>query len=118
MAFAYSGVWRGGSEGHYLWANAGWDNFKAKWQELSGAGLRLVDVETYQGNGPRLWAGAWRAGTDAHYLWVNAPWDNFKAKWQELSGQGRLDDTLGRPGTTTRTARLRLALDNCWLRRG
>jgi hypothetical protein len=88
MAFAYSGVWRGGSEGHYLWANAGWDNFKAKWQELSGAGLRLVDVETYQGNGPRLWAGAWRAGTDAHYLWVNAPWDNFKAKWQELSNQG------------------------------
>ena len=74
MAYVYSGVWRGGSDGYYLWANASWENFNAKWQALNGQGLRLADLEVYEGGGQRLWSGVWRAGNDAHYLWVNADW--------------------------------------------
>jgi C1A family cysteine protease len=83
----YSGVWRSGSDPYYLWVNASWDNFSAKWDELSKQNLRLVDLEPYTAGGKRVWAGVWRAGSDAHYLWVNANWDNFKAKWDELSKQ-------------------------------
>lgn len=84
----FCGVWRAGSGAHYLWANVEWDSFRAKWQELSQAGLRLVDFyERPVGNTVR-YSGVWRAGTDAHYLWVNTDWDDFKAKWQELSQNG------------------------------
>ena len=83
----YSGVWRAGSDAYYLWANASWSNFNAKWQQLSAQNLRLVDLKSYRVGSNRLWAGAWRAGSDAHYLWVNANWANFVAKWQQLSAQ-------------------------------
>ena len=83
----YSGVWRAGSDAHYLWVNASWSNFNAKWQQLSAQNLRLVDLKSYRVGGNRLWAGVWRAGSDAHYLWVNANWANFVAKWQQLSAQ-------------------------------
>jgi len=41
----YAGVWRAGSGGHYLWVGASWENFRAKWQELSAQGLRLTNLE-------------------------------------------------------------------------
>jgi Bacterial tandem repeat domain 1 len=84
---AFSGVWRAGSDAYYLWANVNWDNFRAKWEELSKQNLRLVDVESYTLGGQRVWAGVWRAGSDAHYLWVNASWDDFRAKWEQLAKQ-------------------------------
>jgi hypothetical protein len=89
MAYAYSGVWRGGSDPYYLWVNADWNNFQAKWQQLSAQNLRLVDLDTvgFGSGNQRLWSGVWRAGSDAHYLWVNADWNNFQAKWQQLSAQ-------------------------------
>ena len=45
----YSGIWLPKSGGHYLWANASWSSFRAKWQELAGKGLRLVDIEVRRG---------------------------------------------------------------------
>ena len=88
MAYAYSGVWRSGSGRYYLWANADWNGFAAKWQALSQQNLRLVALDTYQGGGGvRLWSGVWEGGSDAHYLWVNADWNNFVAKWQQLASQ-------------------------------
>ena len=88
MAYAYSGVWRSGSGPYYLWANADWNGFAAKWQALSQQNLRLVALDTYQGGGGvRLWSGVWEGGSDAHYLWVNADWNNFVAKWQQLASQ-------------------------------
>jgi hypothetical protein len=32
MTFAYSGIWRSGSDLYYLWGNADWPNFKATWE--------------------------------------------------------------------------------------
>lgn len=87
MPTSYSGVWRAGSDAHYLWANASWASFQAKWQELNSQNLRLVDLNiNVVGSEPRF-TGVWRAGTGAHYLWVNASWDSFRAKWQELAAQ-------------------------------
>jgi len=47
----YSGVWLPGTDGYYLWANADWQHFLAKWQEVSAQGLRLVDLDVVPGSG-------------------------------------------------------------------
>jgi murein DD-endopeptidase MepM/ murein hydrolase activator NlpD len=84
----YSGVFRSGNDGYYLWVGVTWPSFVAKWQELSGQGLRLVDLETDVVNGTRRYTGVWRGGNDKHYLWVGVDWSNFASKWLELSKQG------------------------------
>jgi hypothetical protein len=43
----YSGVWRSGTDGQYLWVGKPWDEFEAKWNELSAQDLRLVALEIY-----------------------------------------------------------------------
>jgi hypothetical protein len=87
MPTSYSGVWRAGNDAHYLWANASWTSFRAKWEELNSQNLRLADLNiNVVGSEPKF-SGVWRAGAGAHYLWVNATWDSFRAKWQELAAQ-------------------------------
>ena len=83
----YVGVFREGSDGHALWVSD-WSSFVAKWQALSQANLRLVDLNTYVDGNTRLFAGVFRAGADAHALWVGAEWADFQAKWTALSQQG------------------------------
>lgn len=94
MAYAYSGLWRSGTDPYYLWVNANWNSFQSKWQQLSSQNLRLVDLDTIVSGSTRLWSGVWRAGTGGHYLWVNADWNNFKAKWEQLAPQGLRLTTL------------------------
>jgi hypothetical protein len=84
----YSGVFLPGTDAHGLWVNADWQRFHAKWQEWSGQGLRLTDIEIAELGGQLRYSGAFRAGTDAHGLWVNADWPSFHAKWQQWSNQG------------------------------
>jgi hypothetical protein len=43
----YAGVFRAGNGAHALWVGDDWDGFKAKWQDLSAKGLRLVKIEVY-----------------------------------------------------------------------
>lgn len=83
----YSGVWRGGTDAHYLWVNASWNSFVAKWQELAAKNLRLHDLKITREGGVERFHGVWRAGTGGHYLWVNASWASFLAKFNELSAQ-------------------------------
>lgn len=85
---SFSGVWRAGTGGHYLWVNASLGSFLAKWRELSGKGLRLVDMETRGQGSATRYSGVWLPGTGAHYLWVNASWNHFVAKWRELADKG------------------------------
>lgn len=87
MVNSYTGVWRAGSDNHYLWANANWNSFRSKWDELSREDLRLADMNIHQVAGELRYTGVWRAGSGRHYLWVNTSWDNFRAKWQELAQQ-------------------------------
>jgi len=84
---AFDGVWRAGNDPYYLWIGANWNDFKSKWDSLSGQNLRLVDLEIYNQGGQQKFMGVWRGGSDAHYLWVGANWNDFKAKWDELSKQ-------------------------------
>ncbi len=88
MTNSYSGVWRAGSGGQYLWTNATWPNFRAKWQELNGTSLRLISLNVHRVGSSLRYSGVWRPGSGGHYLWVNATWSSFRAKWQELAGQG------------------------------
>ncbi|MGH3978718.1 MAG: M12 family metallopeptidase [Pseudonocardiaceae bacterium] len=84
----FSGVFRSMSGGYGLWANTTWDSFRAKWQEWSGQGLRLVDLNVHRVNGVDRYSGVFLPGSGGHGLWANATWDSFRAKWQEWSGQG------------------------------
>ena len=81
----YSGIWRGGNDGYYLWVNASWASFKKKWQQLANKNLRLVDLEITQAGSKQRFNGVWRAGKGGYYLWVNASWSSFKKKWEELA---------------------------------
>jgi hypothetical protein len=81
-ATKYAGVWRAGSDAHFLWSGVDFGSFKSKWEELSKQNLRLVDLEIYQ-EGATKFTGVWRAGSDAHYLWVGADWESFAGKWYE-----------------------------------
>jgi hypothetical protein len=85
---SYTGVWRQGSDAHYLWVNASWSSFNAKWQELGPQNLRLVDMKITRENGVERYHGVWRQGTGGYYLWVNADQNSFVTKWQQLAAQG------------------------------
>lgn len=75
-----------GQDGHALWVSE-WASFESKWKELSAAGLRLIDLATYQDGDKRMFAGVFRQGTGGHALWV-AEWGSFENKWKELSASG------------------------------
>jgi len=84
----YTGVWRQGTDAHYLWVNASWNSFVAKWQQLAPQNLRLVDLKITREAGVERFHGAWRQGSGGHYLWVNASQQSFVTKWQQLAAQG------------------------------
>ena len=83
----YAGVWRAGSDAHYLWVDADWLHFEAKWKALSEQSLRLVSLSTYSVEGTTQFAGVWREGSDGYALWVGATWEEFVAKWQAFAEQ-------------------------------
>jgi hypothetical protein len=85
----YNGVWRAGSDAYALFGGATWTAFEAKWQELAGQGLRLIDLEVYEEGGQMKYTGVWRAGTDGYYLWVGVDWNSFQSTWQMLAGQNQ-----------------------------
>lgn len=84
----YTGVWRQGNDAYYLWVNSSWNNFVAKWTQLAGQNLRLVDLKITRENGVERFHGVWRQGTGGYYLWVNASQADFVAKWTQLAAQG------------------------------
>ena len=92
MAITYVGAWRAGMDAHYLWQNADWNSFTAKWNELSGQNLRLARITTFGDGAQRRWTGVWREGSGGHYLWAGVDWNGFTTKWNQLSAEGlRLD---------------------------
>src|SRR6516164_7781700 len=88
MAITYVGAWRASMDAHFLWQDADWNSFTAKWNELSGQGLRLERITTFLDGGQRRWTGVWREGSGGHYLWAGVDWNGFTAKWNQLSAEG------------------------------
>lgn len=84
----YAGVFRAGTDGHFLWVGADWPGFVAKWEELNNNGFRLKDLDTYTEGGKRLYNGVFQAGVGDHFLWAGVEWPAFTEKWTELSGKG------------------------------
>jgi hypothetical protein len=82
----FVGIFAPGTDDYALWVSP-WPQFEAKWHELSGKGLRLVDLAPYKDNGNRMFAGVFRAGHDPYALWCDQ-WSGFEAKWMELSAKG------------------------------
>lgn len=80
----YTGIWRAGTDGYYLWRANGWSNFVKKWKELSAAGFRLEDIETFRTGNQIHFTGVWREGRGGHYLWRAKGWKAFTDKWEEL----------------------------------
>src|SRR6516225_1418334 len=70
MAITYVGAWRAGMDAHFLWQDADWSSFTAKWSELSGEGLRLARITTFLDGGQRRGTGVWREGCGGKYLWA------------------------------------------------
>jgi hypothetical protein len=85
----YTGIWRSGSDGYYLWNGATWQDFNVKWDELAKQNLRLVNIKTYKVGSSRVFSGVWRGGSDAYALTpLHLDWAAFNKFWSDASNQG------------------------------
>jgi hypothetical protein len=50
----WTGAFLPGTEAHYLWVDAPWEGFRARWEQLSQQGMRLVDYENLDPTAPSL----------------------------------------------------------------
>src|SRR5690606_26736617 len=82
----YTGVWRTGTKGYYLWSGVSWADFNKKWAELGKKSLRLINIKTYTVGGKRLFGGIWEEGTDGYVLTpAGLDWQAFAKFWDEHS---------------------------------
>ncbi|MBI4586832.1 MAG: hypothetical protein HY717_22695, partial [Planctomycetes bacterium] len=83
---------RAGNDGHAAWITSNWsdgpDSFTKKWEEWNQAGLRMIDLETWEEGGARIWCGIFRAGSWAHAAWIGVDWENFTAMWNQQARNG------------------------------
>ncbi len=85
----FTGVWRSGSDGYYLWAGANWQDFNKKWSDLAKQNLRLINIKTYLSGGNRVFAGIWSSGSDAYALTpLGLDWTAFNKFWDDYSKKG------------------------------
>jgi hypothetical protein len=89
----FIGVFQEGSYGHALWSVTGWNEFTAKWNELSGVGLRLTDIETFTVGNQRQFIGVFRQGSGGYALDSVTGYQNFIQINEKHNGAGlRLTD--------------------------
>ena len=84
----YTGVFRAGTDGHYMFAGLTETAFVAKNTELKGKGVRLSDMSISTVGGNVRYTGVWRAGTGKTALQTGTTWAAFTTEWGTLSGQG------------------------------
>jgi hypothetical protein len=88
-----AGAFREGYDQNALWVGQPPVAFQNKWSELSGAGLRLVDLEVNPTAGGKLdYAGAFRQGSGSYGLWPGLERDAFLAKWKKAGGGSQLNE--------------------------
>jgi murein DD-endopeptidase MepM/ murein hydrolase activator NlpD len=89
----YTGVWRKGNGGTYLWSGVNWADFNKKWSDLGKQNLRLIDIETYVTGGQRYFSGVWEGGSDGYALTpAGLDWAAFNKFWSDASKTMRLID--------------------------
>jgi hypothetical protein len=88
-----AGAFREGYDQNALWVGQAPVAFQNKWSELSGSGLRLVDLEVNPTAGGKLdYAGAFRQGSGSYGLWNGLDRDAFLAKWKKAGGGSQLNE--------------------------
>ena len=60
--------------------------FRTKVNELSGLGLQIEDVETFEQGGKRLWSGIFKNSSDQIQFITGQDWDQFSSSWKKLTG--------------------------------
>ncbi|QWP78528.1 peptidoglycan DD-metalloendopeptidase family protein [Lysobacter sp. K5869] len=73
----YVGVYRAGTDATELARSASWSAFTAKWDQLSDAGYRLIDVDTFVEAGVRNYVGVYRAGSGGYALEAVKSWQGL-----------------------------------------
>jgi hypothetical protein len=84
----FIGTFRAGTDGHYLLTGISRATLDAEWNRLSGVGLRLVDVSSYEDAGNRRYNAVFRQGGGAHALIIERTWAQFSTDWQRALGEG------------------------------
>jgi len=78
----YVGVWLG-TGNSALVVDVSLDQLIAEQTARSAAGMRLVDIETYEVGGSRRYAGVFNAGNEPYDLRVGLSWDPFAAAFED-----------------------------------
>jgi len=85
----YTSLYKTATGGYFLYVSQDQAAFVAKWNQLSGQGFRIADVESYLDDaGVLRYDSVWEQGTDAHYLYVGIDLNTVGAQWNTLSPQG------------------------------
>lgn len=84
----FTGVWRAGTDKHYLWSGVDKTGIVSKNNSLKNEGLRLVDLDVTNQGGSIKYSGAWRAGSGKTFLQPGTSWAAFTQEWDNLSKDG------------------------------
>lgn len=87
-ALRYQAVWNSGSGSNIVTEPLNRSEFIQRGQELTNQGLRLIDVETAEVNGDRIYTGIWVNGSDGNIFDGPMTRREFRERREELRSQG------------------------------
>lgn len=80
-------------DGHGVVLGLPWDAFKARIDGFAAQGVKLVEMQTWEEGGQRLWGGIFQSLEGNQELVTDLEWDPFAARMRKLSEEGmRLSD--------------------------
>lgn len=89
----FTGAFTPSPEGRAVVIGMEWKPFKEMVDKLSGYGLQIETISTFEQGGKRLWNGIFRNSQDQVVLLSDQDWDKFSGSWKKLTGgQSRLTD--------------------------
>lgn len=83
----YLGVWQPGEGKYTVERSDNWSQFTQRWDQLSRAGYRLLDVERVYVGQNLVYHAVYGEGSGAYAMYANT-WSDFEAKWKEMSTNG------------------------------
>lgn len=82
----FVGVFNPQREGQAVLIGMEWDRFKARMDELSGLGIQLFAVSSFEHGGKRLWNGIFRPSGEEMVLLANQDSDKFIDSYKRVTG--------------------------------
>ncbi|MFN4256943.1 MAG: peptidoglycan DD-metalloendopeptidase family protein [Saprospiraceae bacterium] len=87
-AETYVGVFRSGTDGHWMQTEMSRTAFVNQDNNLKNQGLRLTDISIYKSGTTLKYSGVWRAGTQNSFVQPGTTLSAFVSEWQAKSAQG------------------------------